>query len=78
MSEITKIPSQNLTIPYMKIQIIPGRNKEQQSSSGNLPAHRFRVSSLTLVWRTYIVITVIPAGRCHLHFVSQRFHIVMV
>ena len=36
--------------------------EQQQSSSGNLPADPFKVSSLTLVWITYIVITVIPAA----------------
>ena len=35
---------------------------QQQSSSNNLPTDPFKVSSLTLVWITYIIITVIPAS----------------
>ena len=45
---------------------------QQQSSSNNLPTDPFKVSSLTLVWITYIIITVIPAAVAVTYFLYRK------
>ena len=73
MSEITKIPLQTSIVPYIKIRIFtsPGIH-QQRSSSNNLPTEPFKVSSLTLVWITYIIIIVIPTAVAVTYFLYRK------
>jgi plastocyanin len=47
---------------YENPNISAARIHHQQSSNTNLPADPFKINSLTLVWITYIIITVIPSA----------------
>ena len=73
MSEITKIPLQISTCTvYENPNISAARIHQQQSSNNNLPDDPFKINSLTLVWITYIIITVIPAAVAVTYFLYRK------
>ena len=45
---------------------------QEQSSNNNLPANPFKINSLTLVWITYIIITVIPVAVAVTYFLYRK------
>ena len=49
-----------------------GANQLQQSSSSNLPPNPFKVSTLTLVWITYVIIIGIPAAVALLIILNRK------
>ena len=57
---------------YENPNISAARIHQQQSSNNNLPADPFKINSLTLVWITYIIITVIPAAVAVTHFLYRK------
>lgn len=57
---------------YENPKISASEIDQQQSSSNNLPTDPFKVSSLTLVWITYIIITVIPAAVAVTYFLYRK------
>ena len=57
---------------YENPNISAARIHQQQSSNNNLPADPFKINSLTLVWITYIIITVIPAAVAVTYFLYRK------
>jgi hypothetical protein len=49
-----------------------GANQLQQSSSSNLPPNPLKVSTLTLVWITYLIIIGIPAAVALIYILYRK------
>jgi plastocyanin len=57
---------------YENPNISAARIQQQRSSNTNLPSDPFKINSLTLVWITYIIITVIPTAVAVTYFLYRK------